>query len=83
MSDLSNILWLTLDSVRYDHTTMGGYGRKTTLHIQSIADRSDRISFSSCFFPRPILTRFDPLNLERDVSVQTPDLFRQPETVSE
>lgn len=44
-----NIIWLTLDSVRQDHTTMGGYERETTPNIQAIADRSDGVAFSSCF----------------------------------
>ncbi|MFC3956981.1 sulfatase [Halovivax cerinus] len=44
-----NIIWLTLDSLRQDHTTMGSYDRETTPNIQSIADGSDGIAFSSCF----------------------------------
>lgn len=47
--DKPNIIWLTLDSVRYDHTTMSGYDRDTTPNIQSVADQSDAVSFSSCF----------------------------------
>lgn len=49
MNDKPNIIWLTLDSVRYDHTTMSGYERKTTPNIQFLAERSDTTSFSSCF----------------------------------
>jgi arylsulfatase A-like enzyme len=49
MTDSPNIVWLTLDSVRYDHTTMSGYDRETTPNIQSLADRSNAVSFSSCF----------------------------------
>ena len=49
MTDSPNVVWLTLDSVRYDHTTMSGYDRETTPNIQSLADRSDSVSFSSCF----------------------------------
>lgn len=49
MTDRPNIVWLTLDSVRQDHTTMGDYHRETTPHIQSIADESDGVAFSSCF----------------------------------
>lgn len=44
-----NIIWLTLDSVRQDHTTMGGYDRRTTPHIQKIADSPNGVAFSSCF----------------------------------
>ncbi len=42
-----NIVWLTLDSVRQDHTTMGGHERETTPNIQQIAD--DGVAFSSGF----------------------------------
>lgn len=49
MSQQPNIIWLTLDSVRYDHTTMSGYERDTTPHIQKLANHSDGVSFSSCF----------------------------------
>jgi len=42
-----NIVWLTLDSVRQDHTTMGGYERETTPNIQQIADGG--VAFSSGF----------------------------------
>jgi len=49
MTEQPNIIWLTLDSVRQDHTTMGGYERETTPAIQSIADKSDGVAFSSCF----------------------------------
>jgi len=49
MSDRQpNVVWLTLDSVRQDHTTMGGYDRETTPRIQEIADRPDGVAFSSC-----------------------------------
>jgi arylsulfatase A-like enzyme len=49
MTDRPNIVWLTLDSVRQDHTTMGGYRRETTPRIQAIADQPDGVAFSSCF----------------------------------
>ena len=42
-----NIVWLTLDSVRQDHTTMGGHERATTPNIQQIAD--DGVAFSAGF----------------------------------
>jgi len=44
-----NIIWLTLDSVRQDHTTMDGYRRETTPNIQAIADHDDGVAFRSCF----------------------------------
>lgn len=49
MNERPNIIWLTLDSVRYDHTSMSGYDRETTPNIQELADSSDGVSFSSCF----------------------------------
>jgi len=44
-----NVVWLTLDSVRQDHTTMDGHERETTPRIQELADRSDGVAFSSRF----------------------------------
>ena len=48
MTETPNVVWLTLDSVRQDHTSMGGYDRETTPRIQKIADRPDGVAFSSC-----------------------------------
>ncbi len=44
-----NIIWITLDSVRADHTTISGYNRSTTPNLQRIAERSDGRFFSNCF----------------------------------
>jgi len=49
MSEKPNIVWITLDSVRHDHTSMSGYERDTTPNIESVADRSDAVSYSACF----------------------------------
>lgn len=49
MSDLPNIVWITLDSVRLDHTSVGGYDRDTTPVLSSLASESAGRSFSSCF----------------------------------
>ncbi len=49
MTAAPNIVWMTLDSVRADHTTMDGYSRETTPEIQRIADQSDGQWFSNCF----------------------------------
>ncbi len=46
---MPNFVWITLDSVRYDHTTPSDYSRDTTPTLQALADRSDGTSFSSCF----------------------------------
>lgn len=48
MTASPNIVWLTLDSIRADHTTMGGYERDTTPHLQRIADSAHGTSFSQC-----------------------------------
>lgn len=39
MTAPTNIVWLTLESTRYDHTTMSGYERDTTPRLAEIADR--------------------------------------------
>lgn len=44
-----NIVWLTIDSVRYDHTTMGGYERNTTPNIATLASDDKGHSYSHCF----------------------------------
>lgn len=44
-----NIVWITLDSVRGDHTTMSGYERDTTPNLRRIAKQSDGRYFSNCF----------------------------------
>jgi uncharacterized sulfatase len=49
MTEQPNIVWITLDSVRQDHTTMGGYRRDTTPNIQRLAESEDGVAFSSCF----------------------------------
>ncbi|MFB6298528.1 MAG: sulfatase [Salinirussus sp.] len=36
-----NVIWITLDSVRADHTTLGGYRRDTTPELTRIADREN------------------------------------------
>lgn len=43
-----NIVWLTLDSVRADHTTVGGYDKDTTPRIASLAGRDDAEAFTEC-----------------------------------
>jgi uncharacterized sulfatase len=43
-----NVVWITIDSARADHTTMGGYSRDTTPNLERIADRSDGQWFDTC-----------------------------------
>lgn len=43
-----NIVWVTLDSVRQDHTSLAGYERDTTPRIQRIADEPDGQAYRNC-----------------------------------
>jgi len=47
--DQPNIVWITLDSVRADHTTMAGYRRDTTPNLERIAALEQGNWFSQCF----------------------------------
>ncbi|KAB1185158.1 MULTISPECIES: sulfatase [Haloferax] len=49
MTERPNIVWITLESTRADHTTMGGYDRETTPNLQRIADSDGGRYFSECF----------------------------------
>ncbi|KAB1191266.1 MULTISPECIES: sulfatase [Haloferax] len=49
MTERPNIVWITLESTRADHTTMGGYGRETTPNVQRIADSDAGRYFSECY----------------------------------
>ncbi|HUH02158.1 MAG TPA: sulfatase-like hydrolase/transferase [Kofleriaceae bacterium] len=42
-----NFLLLTVDTVRYDHTTMGGYGRNTTPNLAKLVERSVSFTFAN------------------------------------
>ncbi len=46
--DLPNVVWITLDSVRADHTTMGGYERDTTPVLQHLANDDEGTYFKQC-----------------------------------
>ncbi|WP_435076773.1 sulfatase [Halococcus sp. AFM35] len=43
-----NVVWITLESTRADHTTMGGYARDTTPNLDRIAGASRGRSFRNC-----------------------------------
>lgn len=43
-----NVVWITLDSVRADHTTMGGYERDTTPALQRLAADEQGRYFDQC-----------------------------------
>jgi uncharacterized sulfatase len=40
-----NVLWITLDSVRADHTSLHNYGRGTTPNLVQIAEKERAVSF--------------------------------------
>jgi choline-sulfatase len=42
-----NILLLTIDTVRYDHTGFGGYQRNTTPHLDALVEQSVSFSFAN------------------------------------
>lgn len=44
-----DVVWITLESVRQDHSSLGGYDRDTTPFLRSLASRSDAASFTNCF----------------------------------
>lgn len=43
-----NILWITVDTLRYDHTSLAGYHRDTTPNLQRIANEYDGQTFRHC-----------------------------------
>jgi uncharacterized sulfatase len=45
--DAPNILWITLDSVRADHTSIYGYERDTTPYLAAL--KEDGVAFRQCF----------------------------------
>jgi len=49
MTHYPNVVWVTLDSVRHDHTSMAGYSRDTTPHLQRIGSGSSGQVFSNAF----------------------------------
>lgn len=44
-----NVVWITLESVRQDHSPLGGYDKDTTPYLRSLASGSDAASFTNCF----------------------------------
>ena len=42
-----DVLWITLESVRYDHTSLGGYERRTTPNLERLS--ADGVSFDRCY----------------------------------
>lgn len=49
MSGRPNIIWLTLESTRADHTSLGGYERDTTPNLRRISTDDQGRTFKNCF----------------------------------
>lgn len=49
MVEKPNVVWITLDSVRADHTSMGGYERDTTPRVEQIAMMEEGQYAPLCF----------------------------------
>ncbi|RRJ31399.1 sulfatase [Halocatena pleomorpha] len=45
---MTNIIWITIESTRADHTSLHSYDRDTTPNLQRIADLDGGRSFSTC-----------------------------------
>lgn len=43
-----NIIWITIESTRADHTSLHGFDRETTPNLRRIANLDDSRSFSEC-----------------------------------
>ena len=44
-----NVVWITLDSVRADHTSLNGYERETTPFLRSLVEEPAGTAFRQCF----------------------------------
>lgn len=44
-----NVIWITLESLRLDRTTLGGHVRSTTPNLQRLSNREDGVNFDQCF----------------------------------
>jgi uncharacterized sulfatase len=49
VSDRPNIIWVVIDALRADHTTMDGYIEDTTPELSAIAQKPGGRYFSNCF----------------------------------
>lgn len=45
MEERPNVVWITVDSLRADHTTLAGYERDTTPNLQKVADEDEGVAF--------------------------------------
>lgn len=49
MTSRPNIIWITLESIRADHTTLQNYKYDTTPNLQQIARTGSGVGFSNCY----------------------------------
>ena len=49
MGSHPDIIWITMDMVRADHTSINNYKRETTPNLESIVSNSDVINFPRCY----------------------------------
>lgn len=45
----TSVIWITIDSLRFDHTSLGEYQRDTTPELANIRNEPRATSFSNCF----------------------------------
>lgn len=46
---MRDVLWISLESARHDHTSLAGYARDTTPFLKRLADGDRGVSFSDCY----------------------------------
>lgn len=49
MGSHPDIIWITMDMVRADHTSINDYSRETTPNLESIVSNSDVVNFPRCY----------------------------------
>jgi uncharacterized sulfatase len=49
MEEKPNVVWVTLESTRADHTWLGGYDRETMPNVRRLAERPGGQAFENCF----------------------------------
>lgn len=79
-----NIVWLTIDSVRADRTTPGGYNRNTTPNLADIVSSENGAWFKNCisqtrWSPASIASMFTGAYLStHQVGISSPDVQKLP-----
>jgi arylsulfatase A-like enzyme len=85
-----NFLLITIDTVRYDHTTFGGYARDTTPELAKFVDRSANFTFANApsagtmaSIPAILTSKFfhSGIALEEDVPRGSPPKLKDENTL--